>query len=190
MMSASTKRAANLLLSAIFISGAFVVYAALIRPEYAEVQQLRGELEANASLLNEQEGATSQVENLLRQYQDRSGLGSTLALALPEEAAVSSLMAQVNTLSQLSGLTVQSVAISQLPVKLPLVRLSFAKGFGTLRLELRLLGPYGGLKRFLETLETNVRVMDVVGAKIDHVGQPGQDLFNYSLTVDTYYQPK
>ena len=189
-MNTSTKRALSLLLSAVFLIAALAIFGTFVRPAYDEIQRLRGQLQAQSELVGEQGTAALQVERLLKEYQGSARLGDSLSLALPKDEAMSSLMGQVNALAQLSGLPLQSAAISSMPIRPALGSLSFVRGFGVLRLELRAFGSYAGLKNFLQKLETNVRVMDLVELKIDQAGRTNQDLFVYNLTVDTYYQTK
>ena len=61
---------------------------------------------------------------------------------------------------------------------------------GTLKVNLKIFGTYEGLKTFLGELEKNIKVMDVKTLKIDQVGKAEQNLFSYTLAVDTYYQVK
>lgn len=195
-MKASTKRALSLIVSAGLVLASLFMYATFIRPEYAAINNLRGELTSKAELLGQQKSSITQVQKLIAQYQGVVKLGESLSLALPEGEAVSSLMAQINAISQASGLTVQSVGVSYLPMKPSAVKLSLARGVGSLKLDLKLLGSYASLKNFLQSLETNIRIMDLKSLKIDPV-QSGtqskattQDLFTYTMSVETYYQTK
>ena len=187
-MRASNKRALSLLLSAALIVVSFVIYASFIRPEYEAIRLLRGELRAKTEAIEQQNALIAQVQQRFQEYQEVSRFSDTLSLALPEEASVSSVMAQVNAIAQASGLSLQSVGINYLTVSPPTGRLSSARGIGTLRLNLRLLGSYAGVKRFLQTMETNIRLMDVQTLQITPVGKSNQDLYLYNITVDTYYQ--
>lgn len=190
-MSASAKRALSLLLSAALLVGALVIYAVLIRPEYAAILRLRGELVSKTNLLQKQQQVMTQVQNLIIQSKGAEKLSESLLLALPAEPDVASVLTQINALSQLSGLTAQSIGLSHLSIKSLPGKPSFAQGLGTLRLDLRLIGNYGGLKEFLQALETNIRLMDVKSLRLETAGKTvGEDLFNYLLTVDTYYQTK
>ncbi|OGY63425.1 MAG: hypothetical protein A3I89_00010 [Candidatus Harrisonbacteria bacterium RIFCSPLOWO2_02_FULL_41_11] len=188
-MKASTKRALSLLLAAALVVASLFVYATLIRGEYENVARLRGEYASKSAFLEEQGAIITQAQDLIARYKGAERLGGQLSLALPKNESVSSIMAQVNFLARTNALSIQSVNISYLPIKPSLVKLSSAKGLGTLRLDLKLFGSYASLKRFLNNLETNVRISDVQSLKIEPAGQPNQDLYVYSLTADVYYQP-
>jgi len=195
-MSASTKRALSLILSAGLVVASLFIYATLISPEYADVKNLRGELSSKSDLLNNQKTSIDQVRKLIAQYQGVAKLGESLSLALPEDESVSSIMAQINAISQASGLTVQSVGINYLPAKPAIIKLTSAKGIGSLKLDLKLVGSYSAIKNFLQSMETNIRVMDAQSLKIESVQSSSQskagtqDIFNFTLSVNTYYQAK
>ncbi len=189
-MKATTKRALSILVSAGLLVMALVVFTVLIRPEYAAISGLRGQLASKSTALEDETNAIGQVRNLISQYQGVAKLGDTLSLALPQEEAVSDVVAQINALTNFSGLTVQSLGIAYLPIKPSTIKLSFVKGVGTLKVNLKIFGTYEGLKTFLGELEKNIKVMDVKTLKIDQVGKAEQNLFSYTLAVDTYYQVK
>jgi Tfp pilus assembly protein PilO len=188
-MKASTKRAASLLLTAVLFVASLFVYATLIRPEYNTVTLLRGELTSKTDFLAKQQAAISDVQQLLAQYQGVARLSESLSMALPNKENVSSILSQITAIAQSSGIAVQSVGITYLPLKPANASISLARGIGTLRLNIEMAGSYAALKKFMQSLETNIRVMDVQTLTIDPIGRSDQDLFSYSLNVDTYYQP-
>lgn len=187
-MKASAKRALSLLLSGALTVAALVVFGTLVRPEYELVLQLRNELASQTNLLLETESDIGRVQSLRAEYQNRERIITSLNNSLPDQELIASLVSQINAISQSSGMLIGSLGISYLPVRPPAVQLSFARGIGTLRLELSSVGSYSSLKRFLQLLETNIRVMDVNALAIDVAASPTQDVYNYSVTVDTYYQ--
>jgi Tfp pilus assembly protein PilO len=187
-MKASAKRALSLLLSGALMVASLIVFGTLVRPEYEIVLQLRNELASQSNLLIETQGDISRVQSLKAQYQNSERIIGSLNSSLPEQELIANLMSQINAISQSSGIATRSIGISYLPVRPSAVQLSFARGVGTLRLDLLSVGSYSSLKRFLQLLETNVRVMDVNTLSLDVAASPTQDVYNYSITVDTYYQ--
>jgi Tfp pilus assembly protein PilO len=188
-MKASTKRAASLLLTAVLFIASLFAYATLVRPEYNTVTLLRGELVSKTEFLTKQQAAIDGVQKLLAQYQGVARLSDSLSMALPSKENVSSILSQITAIAQSSGVAVQSVGITYLPLKPANASISLARGIGTLRLNIEMAGSYASLKRFLQSLETNIRVMDIQNLTINPVGRSDQDIFGYSLNVDTYYQP-
>lgn len=189
-MKSSTKRALSLLLATALFIAALAVYAVLIRPEYDIVQGLRGTLEAKSKILAETQNTIAAADNLKLEYQKDEKIIDSLSLALPEDEAISSLLAQLNALSRGSGLAIQSLGVIYLPIKPVAEKSSLVKGLGTLRLSLKLSGSYASFKEFSQGLENNLRIMDSQTVKIEHVAKPEQNLFNYEMNIDTYYQTK
>lgn len=189
-MKPSVKRAMSLLLSAALLVSALAIYALLIRGQYGTIQELQGRLEAKTEILNIETTAVEQVKNLKAALKNEVSVLSALSYALPQEEAVSSVVAQINSLSQLHGVVLQGVGISYLPMIPPPVKLSFAKGMGALRMDIKFVGPYASSRDFLGDLERNLRIMDVKNLKMESASKTGQDLMSFSLTVDTYYQVK
>ena len=91
-MKAATKRAFSLLLSAVLLVAALVIYSTLIRPEYAVLQELRGVVEAKLKLLEETKNVSFGIENLKLEYKKDEKVIESLSLALPEDEAVSYLL--------------------------------------------------------------------------------------------------
>ncbi len=189
-MKPSVKRALSLVLSAGLLVSALAVYATLITGEYAMVQDLRGKLDAKNQLLDLEARAVEQVNNLIVNLKSVDNIRGTLFEILPETESFSSVMSQINALSQVNGLTLQGVGVSYLPITPSPAKRSFAKNIGGMRLDLKFFGSYSAGKDFLASLERNRRIMDVKNMKMESASKTGQDLLSYSLTVDTYYQAK
>ncbi len=200
-MKPSVKRALSLLLSAALLVGALMVYGLLIQGEYAAVQQLRGTLSAKTQVLNVETKAVEQVKNLVVSLQSIGNISNALSTALPSDSSLSAVMAQLNALAQAHGVVLQGVGVNYLPIIPPPVKLTFAKGIGSMRLDIKFVGPYAAGRDFLVDLERNLRIMDVRTMQMSSAlqssqGTPSaaqptqgtQDLLNFGLTVDTYYQ--
>lgn len=186
----STQRALSLLAAGLMVIIAIAVFATLVVPEYQKIQILKGELTGKSELYQEQKGVVEQVEKLIYQYEGVGGLKETLALALPTREEVADIVNQLNTITGANGMFIRSVGLDYLPIKEP-KKPTLVKTSGSLRLSLNLLGSYAALKNVLGALETNIRVMDIATLKAEPAGDPkkDQDLFLYTLTIDTYYQP-
>lgn len=186
-MKPTAKRAFSLLFSAILLIAALVVYALLIKPEYNEIVKLRAQLKGQKDLFLEKQQAIAKVESLIKQYQGAGRLQDTISMSLPGREDLASVFNQLQALAVFNGLAIEVFNVQPLPVK-PAKKGSLVKGLGSLRLSLRLAGPYQSFRGFLQGLETNIRVMDVVNLKLEPAGTPQQNILVYNLVVDTYYQ--
>ena len=190
-MRPSTKRALSLLGTAGLLLGSLAVYAVLLRPEYKVLIELRGQVAARLNLLREQQRLSASAQTLIAEYQSVAGrVADSLLLMLPDEESVSSLLNQLNAISQASGAVIQSADVNYLPVRPSLAKLSFVKSLGTLKVDIRVFGSYAGIKQFIQFLERNLRLMNVKNLDLSQAGKPDQDAYNVTLSVETYYQTK
>ncbi|MBI5147864.1 MAG: type 4a pilus biogenesis protein PilO [Parcubacteria group bacterium] len=192
-MKASSKRIFSILGSGVLFITALVIYALFIRPEYDNVQRLRSEVASRSQAVEQQKDVIKQIQRLLQEYQSVARLQETLSLALPQESDVAEALNQLNGAAQIGGLAIQSAAVQSLAIRPSSAPIKSAKGIGTLRFNTKISGDYEQIKRFLQMLETNVRLMDVKSLKIESGVDPTQksaQKYLYNITVDVYYQAK
>lgn len=180
-MSPATKRSVSVLLSALFLVAALAVYANFVRPEFKDVQQLRATLAAKEQLFDSQKTIIAQIQNLLAQFKGAVQLQQTANMALPPSEDTAAIFQQIQAIANSSGLVIQAFGLHSLalnPVKL-----------GSVSATLRLIGNYDGIKKFLRSLETNVRVMDLMSLRLEQAGtKPSQDVYAYTVVFNAYYQ--
>ena len=184
-MKAASLRFWNLILSLLVLAAAIFVYTLLVQPAYQEVNQLRGDLATKASLVEEQKIIVDKVKALLDQYQTLSRPKETIALALPTREEYPTLINQLSGLIRVQGLILESVSLNLLPAqgipapggKVPVL--------STVQLNLAVKGSYQAFKNFLQTLENNIRIMDLVSMSITPAPA---DNYSYNLVVNAYYQ--
>ena len=170
--------------------GALVLYSSFISNEYDTVQRLRGEIVSRTALVQDQEAAVKQVQQLIAEFQGVTRLQETLNLTLPARENMPQALGQIQGIAAANNLTLQAMGVEVLPFRVPPTGAigGLAKGIGTLRVNVSILGTHESFRAFLQTLETNVRVFDLFRVDVEHGGQPNQNLYVYKLSVDTYYQ--
>jgi len=188
-MRSSTKRLFGIFIAMLFLVGSIFVYASMIKPALGEIDELRGKLASRTDILENYGKAVKQLQNLLTQYQETTDIQQQISLALPIGQNVPQAINQVAGIAAANGLAVQSLGLQQMAVKpgtAPLVR-----GIGTLRINVRLTGPYQGFKSFLKNLETNITLLDTTSLKIEiQKEKTGALSLAYMMSIDTYYQTK
>ncbi len=186
-MKASTKRFSSILLAILMFIGSLFIYSSLILPAYSDIKSLRTEVASRLELVNKNEISIQQVQKLLSEYQDIAKIQETTSLILPPEQNVPQAVNQINGLSKISNLAIELLSVQQLAVK-PSTQAGLVRGLGTLRFNFRLAGSYEGFKAFLQALETNINLMDLVTLKIESSTKPAKGGFSFTMVVDTYYQ--
>ena len=130
-------------------------------------------------------------------------------MALPVGQDVSGALAQIYGIATNAGVTIQTTGISIQAVQQVAPQVSTTGGSianaaaagsvikptGTVSLQISGAGSYEGFKTFLQGLETDLRIFDVTSASLQPAPvlatktQAGNsDMFDYSVTVVTYYQ--
>ncbi len=187
-MRASTKRTLSILVSIVLLVGAVFIYSSMIGPAYSEIKSLRSEAASRLDIINENQVYVSQVQNLLNEYQDASQLQAAISMLLPDEQNLAQALNQISGLTGISGLSPDKISVDQLAVR-PSLGSSIVKSIGTLRFEVETSGNYSSFKSFLQKLETNMGIFDVVGIKVEPLGRSTSvGVLNYTIIVDSYYQ--
>ena len=206
-MKQSSKRLTSVLFSLLFIVVAFVIFFDFIEPTYANLEELKGtQLGLQQFYANEQT-QVQQAKTILSEYENSTQAEDNLALAMPSGPDIAGGLAQVYGIASANGIAITNVSIQAPTVQLqPAIvdagstdgnapPVQIVKPVGTISFQLVGSGSYEAVKNFLQTLETNIRIFDVTAFSIQPAvggftgkGSVNSDLFNYNITVVTYYQ--
>jgi Tfp pilus assembly protein PilO len=188
-MKASTKRLLTLFGSATLILVALIIYVSYLQPEYANIQNLRGELKARSDFYDAQSQAIDYVNNLYGKNQvDIQQIQNNLTLALPDQDNVASVVYQIQSISALNSISINSINLETLPIQRIKSGNSLVQSYGTLRTTLKMSGSYPSFKILLNFLENNIRLMDVRTLRVYQTDTTNKSVFDFELVVDTYYQ--
>jgi Tfp pilus assembly protein PilO len=191
-MSQSSKRILSILLAVVLLIVSIVVYSTFIVPVYADVSEMRSEFNAKQRAVDEQREIVNEVEDLLGVYLSIPQLEEALSISVPNSEDLSSAFNQVHALAREYGLLVdQFGANSSLPAQVRDAEdegRAALKNKGTVQMEATLIGSYQGIKLFVEAIERNIRVMDIVAVRIRPIEEIGQNSFVATITINTYYQ--
>lgn len=208
-MKQETKRIYSLVVAAFIIVMAVVVYFEFIVPAYSTIESIKGEEEGEATLYANESQIVNQGKGLLSTYESNTSSSQTVAMALPVGPDLSGALAQIYGIAANANVTVQNVGVSVQAVQAAASQGSAAgsqiagaaaagsviEPTATVSFQISGSGSYESVKTFLQGLETNIRIFDVTAVSLDPAGiaatktQPGNpDMFNYTITVVTYYQ--
>jgi hypothetical protein len=204
-MKQETKRLSSIIIAALIIAAALVVYFEFIVPAYTNLQLVKGQEESEATLYSNEQQVVSKVKSLLTTYQSDASSSQSVAMALPVGPDVSGALAQIYGIATNANVTVQGTEISTQAVQAvaaPATTVdavaaagSIVKPTGTVSFQITGSASYESFKSFLQELETNIRVFDVTAISLQPaaiVATKTQavttDMFNYTITVVTYYQ--
>lgn len=203
-MKQDSKRLTSIIIALLLIVVALVVYFEMIVPAYANLESVKGQEESEQTLFANEKQIVSQVQSLLASYESNSSSSQEVQLALPVGQDVAGALAQVYGIGANSNVTVDDSSISAQAVQAPASGASAgqltsvaASGavvapVGTVSIQVSGTGTYEAIQAFLQGLQTNIRLFDVTSMSLQPAGAgsgaPSEDLFNYSVTVVTYYQ--
>jgi len=210
-MKQETKRLSSILIAGLILIAALVVYFEFVVPAYTDLQAVKGQVQSEQALYANENQVATKVKSLLASYQSDAASSQAVAMALPVGPNVAGALAQVYGIAANTGITLQGTGISVQAVQATTpppssdasssaladvaAAGSIVKPIGSVSLQVTGSGTYENLKNFLNGLATNIRIFDVTAISI----QPGptaagkaqvgtQDMFNYTITVVTYYQ--
>jgi Tfp pilus assembly protein PilO len=183
-----------MVLSLVFVVGAFVVFFDFIRPAYEEAQSVRSDQLSRKSFVETQRAAIEQVKRLIETYQEESTLQETVSAALPLRADVSNALAQISSIAANNSVGLQSFTITSPAAQATTAnggrdeRGGLVKPVGTLTFQVKFVGSYDAFKSFLRDVETNIRILDVRNISFQPAGKPEQNLYVYDMTFAAYFQ--
>ena len=195
-MKQTTKRFLSLLISFVLFVASLIVYFNLIVPAGNEEQSIKAKAISRENFVKSQQAAISQVQKLINSYKGEGELRDVVSSILPLFPDLAGAFSQLSGLAQVNRLLIQNVTVNP-PVNQSVqgnsnasgaVSQPLAKPFGSVDFQMKVVGSYGDFKSFLKNLETNIRIFDVKKIILESPGKPNQEIYNYDLTVGTYYQ--
>jgi len=177
----------SLLMSAVFIIGALIVFSSFIKPIYQTINEKRSDVNSKEKVLADTQNTIDQVQNLLANYKNLEQLQKDISLSLPQDQSIASALYQLSALALNNGLDIDSINVSEPSIISASEDNSLLKGIGTINFALKAVGNYEALGNFLDKIETNIRVFDLATLKIEKVSEKSSNTFNFNIGVDTYH---
>jgi Tfp pilus assembly protein PilO len=208
-MKPETKRLSSIIIAALILAGAVVIYFEFIVPSYSTLEAAKGQEESEKTLYANETQIVSEGKSLLATYQGDASSSQSVAMALPVGQDVSGALAQIYGIGANAGVTIQTTGISVQAVKMAASGSASAgsqiasaaaagsviKPTGSVSFQITGSGSYEAFKKFLQGIETNIRIFDVTTISLESAAIAASktqaadpDMFNYNLTVVTYYQ--
>lgn len=184
-MKPAVKRLIGVFGSLALLVGALTVFSVLILPATATIQELRGEKVALTNLYNNERRTVDAVGEVFEKFGSVFNLQDTLSLALPTQEDIPSIVNQINGIAKATGVIIDSIDLKLLPINVSSKDDAF-KPVGTVRITIDLEGAYESIKLYLDSIETNVRIMDVQMFEVE--GDTESEVLKYTIEIDAYYQ--
>lgn len=186
-MTSSAKRFLSIIGAIAVLTAAAIVFSNFIRPEFDgpnSLKQLRIDRNAAIATLALANAEVDAFNNLAKQYEDSFKYKADLDKSLPSGDNIPSVLAQIQGLA-----TSDKVALSGITFQHPPLQAGagpIANSYGILRASLRGEGAYADIKNFIEDIQKNIRIMDVISSSLGSSNKKG--VYSLELTIDTYYE--
>jgi len=186
-MKESSKRMLSLLLAVILLLLSLYVFGSFVKPALDDVQQMRSLTASSQKFLESQKQAKASFDGLFKNFENATSIQNLLAMALPGKEGITQTIYQIQALAGVSGVAIDNMAIEVSLSDEKRANISLIKGIGKIRVDLRATSSYENLKTFVSAIESNIKLMDIVEARIEPIKGGGSGL-TYDLVIETYYQ--
>lgn len=149
-------------------------------PSWDGVSLLRDAITEREDILSSRTEILRRVEDLNKQYQARSGDVNKIASVVPNAKSAAEIVSTVETVTQQTGLQLVEITMGKSGTQ--------QEELQTVFLELGLVGNYPSLTAFLDLLEKNLRLIDILELSASQASTPGQQIvLNFRVKANTYY---
>lgn len=193
-MQYTARRNISLALSFVFFVLALIVIFVWAWPAFQEVGVLNKKINEEKSQYDTQYKAVQIAKSIINQYKSLISVSQTISLSIPRGAEIQNLLAQLDNITTQSGLSLQSINFENVGVLTSSSKQSaqnIVQSYKTLRLTLGLTGDYESLKTWLNAVESDIRLMDIINiafAGLASDSQKSSGLFNFKAMLNVYYQ--
>lgn len=193
-MKYTARRNISLALSFVFLVLALIVIFVWAWPAFQEVGVLNKKINEEKSQYDTQYKAVQIAKSIIDQYKSLISVSQTISLSIPRGAEIQNLLAQLDNITTQSGLSLQSVNFENVGVLTSPSKQgaqNIIQSYKTLRLTLGLTGNYESLKTWLNAVESDIRLMDIINiafAGLTSDSQKNSGLFNFKVMLNVYYQ--
>lgn len=158
----------------------------VLMPLYGYIETALDVKSQNEAILVQRKNLATNLNRLIKQYNDRSADNVSFAKAIPAGQNLPELLVNLEAMASENNMTFSGVDFKQKDFK--------KEGIKTLILNLRLKGSYLAFQNYLKAAEQSLRIFDVANVSFNGAGGSGQagvktsgDL-DFNLTINTYFQ--
>lgn len=138
--------------------------------------------------LEEKRLLAARIGELSEKYESAKDDLEKLSLVLPSDAQLPELIVQFETMAKTNNIFILDIDFSEIASQAPTgqVPAGPAGNLKTVKTKLSLEGTYGNLKRLLNDIESNVRLMDVSDITFSGIDSES-GVIKFSFEIKSYY---
>ncbi|OGN10328.1 MAG: hypothetical protein A3J46_00045 [Candidatus Yanofskybacteria bacterium RIFCSPHIGHO2_02_FULL_41_11] len=159
---------------------AIIVFWIFIMPAWGRISMLNDAMAERKSIFSSREEVLRKIDDLNRQYQERSSDVSRISSVVPNAKSAAELVSTFETIARQTGMQLIEMTMGESGSQQQELRSVFV--------ELGLTGGYPSLTTFLDLLEKNIRLIDVFEINVGQTSVPGaQVVLNFKIKANAYY---
>ncbi|HEY4520503.1 MAG TPA: type 4a pilus biogenesis protein PilO [Candidatus Paceibacterota bacterium] len=166
------------LTGAVLCALAGVLFWVFVMPSYSMIGQTQTAVSERQALLDDRTKTIASIEEIVKEYQKREQEVARLSSVVPAKKSAAEVVSAIQDIAGRTGLQLVSLGLADQKADQNIP-------YNTLNIDISLSGSYLSLVSFLETLEKNIRLMDVVS--IDATQSAGGGNLGFRVRVNAYY---
>ena len=168
----------GLLIIVVIVAAYFV-----LMPRYNSFRNLENQLKKEEENLRNRQKSLTDLKELEENYSSAKLKVKDISNILPKEKQIPELLVQLEALAKENNLVLGSVSLASTAE-------GEEKAYKSLGISLELAGSYSNLKKYLDSVEKNMRIMDITSLNFSAtpvVAEGPPDVFSYTVSMRTYY---
>lgn len=159
---------------------AIIAFWIFVMPAWDRVSLLNGAVAERENILSSREEVLKKIDDLSRQYRERSADVSRISSVVPNAKSSAELVSTIEAITQQTGLQLLEISTGESGNQ--------QQELHTIFVELGLIGSYPSLTAFLDLLEKNLRLIDVLELNASQTSAPGQQTsLNFRVKANAYF---
>jgi Tfp pilus assembly protein PilO len=155
----------------------------VLMPKYNSYKDLKNQVNKREQTLSDRQKMQVDLKELEDNYSSAKMKVKDISNILPKEKQIPELLVQLEAIAKENSMTLASINVTPAAEE---------KGvnYKSLRISLGLAGSYSNLKKYLDSVERNMRIMDITSIDFSAtpvVAQGPADVFSYTVNIKTYF---
>lgn len=167
------------LTGAVVVAIAGILFWVFVMPGYDLMQQNKTVLNERKGILEERAKMIQSIANLVSEYQKREADVSRLSSIVPTKKSAAEIVSAVQDISTRTGLQLIGLGLAD-------QKGEESDPYHKVNIDMSLAGSYLSLLSFLETLEKNLRIIDVVSIDATEAAAGNANL-GFRVKANAYY---
>ena len=168
------------MISSILIAVSILVFFFAVLPSFDKTRTLRASIGERQDILLEASEIKARVGEMNREIDLKKAEVDRLDILLPKEKMIPELLSGLESIMAASGMSPTEVNISELSTQQDMKKLS-----GNLKLN----GSFVSFMQFLDLLEKNLRLIELITVDVSAQLTEGVRVMNYDLRFEVNYLP-